>query len=272
MATFATQPPNLSPASSARCGGGARVSKGADASKQSRREPRRNGGYGGSRDGRKDAFPLLLGDMTRILHRAIRALIQQREAPSHTRLAGSHNANINSPVRPSAAGSVPSKSKRRRIRRQRARAIREQHAGAAGRAAAEVGSARKAGAFASLHSASRGNTARPHASAGAPMELTTDCRHGAAVAAAPAAAAAVTMTYREAMQTDSKDEMETVTVAQPTQPPLPLGFVLNPSAPSFPAAFTFGGPVRFEGGFSPKNVEPTIAEIIQQFQARPAQF
>jgi len=104
------------------------------------------------------------------------------------------------------------------------------------------------------------------------MDLTTDCCHGAAVAAAPAAAAAATMTYREAMQTDSKDQMETATVAQPTQPPLPLGFALNPSAPSFPAAFTFCGPVRFEGGFSPKFVEPTIAEVVQSFKkARPAQ-
>ena len=258
MASFVTQVPSSSPASSAR-GGGARVSKGARASKQSRREPRRNGGCGGSRVECAAALLLFIETTTRAVHRVVRAFNQQCGSPSHARTTGTPHANINCPVRPSAAGSAPSKSKRRRIRRQRARAAREQSAVATERrAAAEVDGARVTGAFASLpHTASRGNKGRLHAS-DATMDFATDCSPAAAVAAAPAAAAAVVGTYREALQTDSGDRDVMETDAQPTQPTESLGLALNPSA------------TPFIGRDSPKLSDYSMAENFQKPMARPA--
>ena len=258
MATYATQAPSLSHASSAREGGG-RATKGANASKQSRREPRRNGGCGGSRVECPAALFLFIEDTMRAVLRVVGAFNSQWRAPSHAHKTGTPNANMNCPARPSAAGSAPSKSKRRRTRRQRARTARQQSAGATGRrAAAEVDSARVARASASLpHSASRGNKGWLHASA-ATMDFATDCSPVAAVAAAPAAAAAVAGTYREALLTDSGDRDVMEMAAQPTQPLEPLGFALNPSAPSF------------VGGRPPMLSDYSMAENFQERMARPA--
>lgn len=251
------------------------MTRDARATKQSRREPRRQKKRGceGLRDGGEDTYLQIIEDTARALLRTVRALKAERGASSHARFVKTLTADKHAAlVRPPVAESLPSKSKRRRTRRQRARAARELTAVSAARAAAvEVDSARAAGASASLyHPTSRGNTVRPHANA-APMDFTNDCRPAAVVAAAPAAVAAAAETFREAMLTDSGDQVDTVVVAQPMQPIVPLGSTLNPSASSFEArVFTFGGPLRFDGGISPKPVETTIAEIFQQYKARPA--
>lgn len=255
MASFATQAPSMTSVPLAR-DGRAREARSARVANSSRRERRRpiSRGVRILHDGGVDALYRSLEVVTRALIRVIRALGDRRSAPSRTQPPQNPNfVKIDSALDgPSVASVRPSKSKRRKIRRQRARASRDHTMGAG---CAETGPVAATATVGSPPPTTpRGFIVRPHASV-APMDIATEV---------PLAGTSLI-----GMQMDSLEKNMKLPDVLPTQPSFIFGSALNPSASSFVTrAFAFGGPSLEEGGRNPLlcAAVKSYASILQEEQ------